>query len=333
MFSMARNQKFCNLWNGFHGIMAGCKRIHMLYKINQLVHISLLSVAGKIFFLVHNLSCPQEHMYPEKSWSESQSNCPGWSMERGIWLSSTRQLQEKCRELTTALCMQPSSTSQRLLSTVYREGLWRLLTEIWLPEKVHLIIRQFHEGLSGQDRDWWSKFGALLCYKLELETGMRPCGHDCSHHLLCCHAELGSLRVPWRRFNPLSLWKSVQTLQATCQHMDHWDTSPRTALRGWMRSGCRLSEDAVQIMTTTFASAAKNFGLTVSLSHTEHHVSSPRCVSLTLTLNIQSSTGPLLKSVRHFTYLGSILSSEATIDLVGLQSLLQSQRCIRTPEL
>ena len=72
------------------------------------------------------------------------------------------------------------------------------------------------------------------------------------------------------------------------------------------------TQEALQYIVNRFAEAAKAFGFTISLKKTEVlHQPSPGGVYSPPQINIQ---GTNLSSVEHFTYLGSVISNDATVN-------------------
>ena len=71
------------------------------------------------------------------------------------------------------------------------------------------------------------------------------------------------------------------------------------------------TEEALQHIVTRFSDAAKNFGLTISLKKTEVLYQPPPRVEYS-PHNI-SIDGTNLNAVEHFTYLGSVISNDATV--------------------
>ena len=71
------------------------------------------------------------------------------------------------------------------------------------------------------------------------------------------------------------------------------------------------TEEALQHIVNCFSDAAKNYGLTISLKETEAFYQPPPCVAYT-TPHI-SIDGTNLNAMEHFTYLGSVIFSDATV--------------------
>ena len=71
------------------------------------------------------------------------------------------------------------------------------------------------------------------------------------------------------------------------------------------------TEEALQHIVNRFSDAAKNFGLIISLKMTEEMYQLPSRVAYNppdISIN-----GTYLNAVEHFTYLGSVISNDATI--------------------
>ena len=65
---------------------------------------------------------------------------------------TARQLQEKCQEQN----MNPYSTYVDLtkdFDTVSRDGLWKIMVKYGCPEKVILMVHQFHDGMQAYVQD------------------------------------------------------------------------------------------------------------------------------------------------------------------------------------
>ena len=71
------------------------------------------------------------------------------------------------------------------------------------------------------------------------------------------------------------------------------------------------TEKALQHIVNRFSDAAKNFDLTISLKKTEVLYQPLPCVSYS-PLHI-SINGTNLNAMEHFTYLGSVISNDATV--------------------
>ena len=70
-------------------------------------------------------------------------------------------------------------------------------------------------------------------------------------------------------------------------------------------------EEALQHIVNDFSDAATHFSLTISLKKTEVLYQSPPCeANSPAHINID---GTNLNAVEHFTYLGSVISSDATV--------------------
>ena len=70
------------------------------------------------------------------------------------------------------------------------------------------------------------------------------------------------------------------------------------------------TEEALRYIVNHFSDAAKNFGLTISLNKTVLYQTPPREAYSFPHISID---GTNLNAVEHFTYLGSVISSDATV--------------------
>ena len=70
------------------------------------------------------------------------------------------------------------------------------------------------------------------------------------------------------------------------------------------------TEEALQHIVNCFSDAAKNYGLTISLKETEAFYQPPPRVAYSSHISID---GTNLYAVEHFTYLGSDISTDATV--------------------
>ena len=70
------------------------------------------------------------------------------------------------------------------------------------------------------------------------------------------------------------------------------------------------TEEASQHIVNRFSDAAKNFGITISLKKTEVLYQPPPRVAYSPHISID---GTNLNAVEHFTYLGSVISNDATV--------------------
>ena len=106
--------------------------------------ISLLSVVGKVFarVILVRLQKLAERIYPE-------SQC-GFRAERSTidMVFSLRQLQEKCREQQMPLYIAFIDLT-KAFDLVSREGLFRILSKIGCPPKLHSLIESFHANMQG----------------------------------------------------------------------------------------------------------------------------------------------------------------------------------------
>ena len=106
--------------------------------------IALLSVAGKI--LAKIMLIRLNHHIVDSTCPESQC---GFRRERGTtdMIFVARQLQEKCREQRMNLCMAFVDLT-KAFDTVNREMLWEVMRRSGCPNKFTNIVRAFHDQMS-----------------------------------------------------------------------------------------------------------------------------------------------------------------------------------------
>ena len=268
--------------------------------------ISLLSVAGKILArivlrrIIDNIS--------DEVLSESQC---GFRSGRSTidMIFSARQIQEKCREQGQPLFMIFIDLT-KAFDTVNREGLWRLLKIFGCHDKIINIVRQLHDGMTGgvniggatSDRFFVRnglKQGCVLAatlFALFYAAVLNEALKDCPDGIF--------IRFRTGKLFKLSRLRSAsKVMETVIQELLYADDCALVA----------NSENALQGIATKFAASAKRFGLRVNLAKTEVMYQPPDGQAhLNPTIMIEGTT---LKSVKQFTYLGSTLSTDATIDI------------------
>lgn len=268
--------------------------------------ISLLSIAGKILarILLNRLTAhlDQGHL-PE-------SQC-GFRKERGTtdMVFAARQLQEKCQEQNADLFSTYVDLT-KAFDTVSREGLWKIMAKYGCPRKFISLVSQFHEGMQARVQDNGEtsapfavtngvKQGCVLAptlFSLMFSAMLTDAFRD---------GDVGiglKYRTDGKLFN-------LRRLQAKTKVMTD-------IIRDFLfADDCALnagSEADMQLSVDKFATASRNFGLTISTRKTEVlHQPAPGkpYVEPNITVN-----GQRLSAVERFTYLGSTLSRNATID-------------------
>ena len=268
--------------------------------------ISLLSIAGKILarVLLNRLIVHLENgLLPE-------SQC-GFRKERGTvdMVFAARQLQEKCQEQNVDLYSTYVDLT-KAFDTVSRDGLWRIMSKYGCPEKFVSIIRQLHQGMQArvQDNGEMSqpfpvtngvKQGCVLAptlFSIMFSAMLDDAFRD---------ADVG-IRVNFRTdgsvFNLRRLQAKTKTTSASINDLLFADDCALNA----------TSEIAMQLSVDKFAQACECFGLTISIKKTEVlHQPAPGKTYVEPNILIN---GQKLNAVDKFTYLGSTLSRQVTID-------------------
>lgn len=271
--------------------------------------ISLLSIAGKILarVLLNRIN---------KNISDniiSESQC-GFRKNRGTidMIFAARQIQEKCREQRVPLYMLFVDLT-KAFDTVNRPALWEILRKTGCPDKFVSIVRQLHDNMQGtlkSDSEKKHPFPITNGVKQGCVLAPTLFGIYFAVMLNSVADDLGkvedSVYIRFRRDgNIFSLkdFKSKKCARLLIMELLYADD-------------CALlshTEVGLQKCTTIFATACKRFGLTISLSKTEVlYQPAPKTVRVEPKIQIESTT---LNVVNRFTYLGSIISDNAGIDL------------------
>ena len=268
--------------------------------------ISLLSIAGKILarVLLNRLIAHLEHGHlPE-------SQC-GFRAGRGTMdmIFAARQLQEKCIEQCRDLYMTFVDLT-KAFDTVSREGLWKIMEKFGCPRKFIAVVRQFHDGMTarvlddGEPSDDFPvsngvKQGCVLAptlFSMMFAAMLSDAFSDSEHGIDIRYRTDGKL------FN-------LRRLQAITKVKE-------TVIRDFLfADDCALNagnEQEMQALMDNFSSACTNFGLTISIKKTEV-MFQPAPGNLPHDPQIKVN-GQNLNSVETFTYLGSTLSHNATVD-------------------
>ena len=289
--------------------------------------ISLLSIAGKILAriilnrLINTIS--------EDSLPEAQCGFrPGRSTVDMIF--TVRQVQEKCIEQNMDLFAVVIDLT-KAFDTVNREALWTILARLGCPKKFVQLIRLFHDGMEGHvlsNGDASQPFeisngvkqGCVLApvlFNLFFSCVLNHAVHDFDKGVYLRYRLDGSL-FDLRRLNA-----KTKTLK-------------RLLLEALFADDCALiahTEFDLQVIVNRFAEACRLFGLTISLSKTEVLFQpAPGTVRPppTPTIRIESTQ---LKVVDQFKYLGSIISSDGSLDkeiAARIGKASQSLGCLRS---
>ena len=268
--------------------------------------IALLSIAGKILarVIINRLSILAEAVHPE-------SQC-GFRPNRGTvdMIFAIRQVQEKCREQHRDLyCVFVDLT--KAFDSVSRLGLWKLLQRVGCPEKLVNIIRSFHDGMlakvvgNGGESDPFevtngTKQGCVLAptlFGIVIAAMITDALDD---------PQLRGIDVTFRTdggvFNLARLRAKGKLSRALIKELMFADDCALVA---------HTEADAQKLMDA-FARSARRYGLTVSIKKTEV-LFQPKPNSPYVPPRITIDNQPL-KVAEHFTYLGSIISSDGSIN-------------------
>ncbi len=268
--------------------------------------ISLLSIAGKILarILLNRLTKHLEQgLLPE-------SQC-GFRKARGTidMVFAARLLQEKCQEQNVDLYSTYVDLT-KAFDTVSREGLWKIMAKYGCPSKFINMVRQFHDGMQAR-----VQHDCEISDPFQVTNGVKQ-GCVLAAVLFCIMFSAmltdafrdGDEGIPFRYRMDGKLF-NLRRLQAKTKVMID-------IIRDLLfADDCALnaaSESDMQRSVDKFAAACSNFGLTVSTKKTEVlHQPAPGKAYVEPTIIIE---GVKLNAVSKFTYLGSVLSQNATVD-------------------
>ena len=268
--------------------------------------ISLMSIAGKILarILLNRLTDHlNQGLLPE-------SQC-GFRKDRGTtdMVFAARQLQEKCQEQNVALYSTYVDLT-KAFDTVSRDGLWKIMHKYGCPSKFVSMVRQFHDGMEArvQENGEYSeafpvtngvKQGCVLAptlFSMMFSAMLTDAFRD---------GDVGiafKYRMDGKLFN-------LRRLQAKTKVMTD-------IIRDFLfADDCALNtsnEADMQCSIDRFSHSCTDFGLTISTKKTEV-LHQPAPGREFVQPNIQVN-GESLKVVDRFTYLGSTLSQNTTID-------------------
>ncbi|XP_076442022.1 uncharacterized protein LOC143281001 [Babylonia areolata] len=238
-----------------------------------------------------------------------ESQC-GFRANRGTtdMIFVLRQLQEKCREQNMGLYAAFVDLT-KAFDTVCRDGLWKVLTKLGCPPKFLAVLKQLHEDQRGQ-----VKCGGELSEPFPIGNGVKqgcvlaPTLFAIFFGLMLREAKEYLLEGIYIRFRTDGSFFNLRRLLARTK------TTEELILELLFADDCALlahTEEALQLVVNHFADAARAFGLTISLKKTEvmyqaplHGTYAPPKIYI---------DGHQLNAVEHFTYLGSIISNDATI--------------------
>jgi len=269
--------------------------------------ITLLSIAGKILArLLLNRLIPT---IAEENTPESQC---GFRANRGTtdMVFVLRQIQEKCREQNMGLYAAFIDLT-KAFDTVSRDGLWKILQRLGCPPKFLTIIRQLHEGQMGQ-----VKHNGSLSASFPITNGVKqgcvlaPTLFSIFFSMMLREAKEGLEDGVYIRFRTDgSVFNLRRLLSLTKTH-------ERLVVDLLFADDCALiahTQEALQLIVNRFSEAAKSFGLTISLKKTEVMFQPPPGNAYcSPQIKIDNTS---LNAVEKFTYLGSVISNDGTVNL------------------
>ena len=271
--------------------------------------ISLLSIAGKILMrlILNRLS---KHISNIGLIPESQCGfVTGKSTTDSSF--SLQQLQEKCRLQNQDLYLLFIDLT-KAFDTVHREGLWCILEKAGCPKHFVDIIRSFHEGMKASVKEGSDKSPAF-----DVTTGTKQ-GCIIAPTLFSIFFSM-MLHVAFKDATDGVSIKSRFDLRLTSIATKHFDAKNRVFLSTirelLFADDCALAADSVealQRLCDCFSSAARRFGLTISIKKTEVLYQPARGNAYTPPAIFIEGTQ--LKAVELFKYLGSMVSSNASHD-------------------
>ena len=269
--------------------------------------ISLLCIAGKILMrlILNRLS-----YHVAKIGLIPESQC-GFVQGKSTADSSfaLQQLQEKCKLQQQDLYLLFIDLT-KAFDTVDREGLWCILEKVGCPRHFVGIIRSFHDNMKATVRE-----GSDKSLPFDVTSGTKQ-GCIIAPTLFSIFFSM-MLHVAFKDTADGVDIKSRFDIRLTSIATKHFDArtlvSISTIRELLFADDCALaadSEEALQRLCDCFASAARRFGLTISIKKTEV-LYQPACGNAYVPPAI-SIEGKQLKAVELFKYLGSIVSNDAS---------------------
>ena len=271
--------------------------------------ISLLCIGGKIFarLLLNRLNKHIDNigLVPE-------SQC-GFRPGRGTTDMSfaLRQIQEKCMLNGEDLYILFIDLT-KAFDTINREGLWLMLERAGCPELFVSLIRSFHDDMSVTVRE-----GSDSSPAFNVTSGTKQ-GCVLAPTLFSIFFSF-MLHVAFKDATDGMDIKSRFDRGLCSTKSSHFNAPTKVTLSTirdlLFADDCALvacSQEALQRLCDHFASAARRFGLTISIKKTESLYQPAR--GNTYVPPVVSIDGKKLNAVEEFTYLGGIASNDGSID-------------------
>ena len=268
--------------------------------------ISLLCIAGKILarILLNRLTAHLDQgLLPE-------SQC-GFRKKRGTidMVFAARQLQEKCQEQNSNLFSTYVDLT-KAFDSVNREGLWKIMAKYGCPRKFIALVQQLHEGMQAKVQDSGDASDSFpVTNGVKQGCVLAPTLFSLMFSAMLTEAFKGEDDGVNLRYRTDGKLFNLRRLQAkTKVHTD--------IIRDLLFADhCALnavSEADMQRSVNLFSSACTNFGLTINTTKNEVlHQHAPGRPYFEPNITVK---GQRLNTVHQFTYLGSTLSQNATID-------------------
>ena len=268
--------------------------------------ISPLSVAGKILacVLVNRLI---KHLLNDVV---SESQC-GFRNNRGTvdMIFSVRQLQEKCRKQRQDLYLLFVDLT-KAFDTVCRAGLWYILAKLGCPAKFTHMVRSFHDGMLARVLEH-----GMVSEPIPVTNGVKQ----------GCVLAPTLFSILFATMLQQALSKSNAGVSINCRTdgkaFDLRRLKAKTKvyealLRDFLfADDCALaatSEEDLQELADNLSDACSDFGLTISLKKSEVLFQPTQQVAADgPVIKIQ---GTQLNNVQEFTYLGSRVTSDCSLD-------------------
>ena len=264
--------------------------------------ISLLSVTGKVLarVLLRRLQQLAEQVYPE-------SQC-GFRARRSTtdMIFAVRQLQEKSREQRRPLHIAFVDLT-KAFDLVDRRSLFTVLAKAGCPPTLLALIQSFHQGMQARvqfDGDISDSFPIRRGVKQGCVLAPTLFGLYFSYVFMTTHSRLTSAtgvsllsRDDGNFFNLSRFKAKTLTQKVVVRELLYADDA---AL-------CASSPEQLQNLLDCFAESCDWFGLTISLKKTVTMSQSNETHCFTI-------NDTVLDNVDNFTYLGSTLSKNTTVD-------------------
>ena len=274
--------------------------------------ISLLSVVEKVFarVVLMRLQVLAERVYPE-------SQC-GFRAERSTvdMIFSVRQLQEKCREQQMPLYIAFIDLT-KAFDLVSRTGLFQLLKKIGCPPQLLSITASFHHDMKGiVSYDGEASDPFVIKSGVKQGCVLAPTLFSIFFSLLLrfafSHSEDGvhlHTRSDGKLFNLSRLKAKTKLRTVLIREMLFADDAALTS---------HTEEGLQRLISPQFAHACKEFGLTISIKKTYvmgQDTPAPPSISI---------DDEVLEVTDHFTYLGSTVSSNLSLDVEIIRRIVKA---------